>query len=237
MKSCIYCGNTLEDQAQFCNVCGQRQPAPQYQAPQYQQPQYQQPQYQQPQYQAPQYQQPQYQAPQYQQPQYRAPYAPVRPASPNFVPPVNTIGLFTCLAAMAVYLLNIVVNLIVPIMGIKLYASPLYTIFDIVLQGAYIGIAMIGFVVYNGKCKLQPKANLSVLWVGIPWGIRFIFGRLTGFLSSALANVMLMEIGMPAATYGIITFIFGLFMLAVNIALTWILTCVILKAVVRNQMK
>lgn len=69
---CPNCGAAIDNDAKFCNCCGNAIPQqPQYQQPQ--QPQYQPPQYQQ--YQ--QYQQPQYAPPQYQQPQ----YAPQRPVN------------------------------------------------------------------------------------------------------------------------------------------------------------
>ena len=49
MKHCPYCGNQLDDNAKFCNSCGNAQPQPQYTQPQHTQPQYEQPQYAQPQ--------------------------------------------------------------------------------------------------------------------------------------------------------------------------------------------
>ena len=230
MKSCIYCGNTLEDQAQFCNVCGQRQPAPQYQAPQYQQPQYQQPQYQ-----APQYQQPQYQAPQYQQPQYRAPYAPVRPASPNFVPPVNTIGLFNLLGAIVTTVLGYGLNFLLQLIGIFTGGWFFSLVLPWVWSAIYVLITWIGFSSYNKACVRNgyPQKKLSIGWLFLIWLIREVFSFVFGFIWGAFAPLLYRQ--MSVMVISVIVFAWNLVTNIGSALLTWLVGNAILKSVVKNK--
>lgn len=113
MIFCSQCGAAMEDNAKFCQKCGNPVAPAAPEAPVYTQPQYAQPQYAQPQYTQPQYTQPQ--APVYPQSAYPQPvsaYQPEEPAVPGKVKANGFVGMGLAIGGLIFAVIGILYTLI-----------------------------------------------------------------------------------------------------------------------------
>lgn len=217
MKSCIYCGNALEDHAQFCSHCGQNQNArpqpPQYQTPYGQNP---------------------YQAPH--QPAYAQPrYDPVSPMP--FKPPVGIIGVFILLGAIVAYLMKMLMSTVMVSMGFVLTSTFTNLLFSGFYTVIFLLITFVGFVIYNNKCRRcgHHEKKLSILWLGLPWLLRSIFGFIFGFIWGILYPILIYDVGLPMEVFSIVNLVANIVIMLLNALFTWLLTVVILKSVVKGR--
>lgn len=206
MNYCQKCGNPLGAQDKFCNRCGgSNVTTPQYQTPQYQQP--------------------------YGQPQYNP--VPRKPYKPAFW----AIGLFNLIAAIVVFLFSNLLTTILYTIGLDTGAVLVNLVRGFVFTVIYILITCIGFAVYNRGCRRNghPEKKLSILWVGIPWLLRSVFSFVLSFLWSLLITIFLNEMGMTGVAFGIVSQAWSVVSMLLVALLTWLLTVLILKAVVKGK--
>ena len=202
MKSCVNCGNLLEDHARFCNVCG----ANQLSAPQqiYQQPVYSQP-----------------------NPGAHAP----------FKAPVWSIGLFVFLSNLLVWILSNIVSTVLLTLGMAVATGVVSIIMRLVYHVLFVLFAFIGFSIYNRNCRRMghPRKKLSLGWVGIPLLLRMIFGFTLSFLWSMVFPQLVYNGGIPTARIGVLVTAYNIVSMLVSGLLNWLISCAILKAVVKNR--
>jgi hypothetical protein len=198
MKACFHCGNPLEDNARFCNVCGANQQA----VPQ--------------------------------QPVYTQP----NPINQKpFKAPVWSIGLFVFLGTVLLYFISNIVSTIMLTLGMAVGAGLLNTIMRLFYHVLFVLFTFIGISIYNNNCRRMgyPKKKLSLLWAGIPLLFRLIFGFVSGVLFGVMIPMLVYEAGISAATLSIVTIAFNLVTMLISGLLNWLISCAILKAVVKNR--